>query len=64
MIVNIAAFCDEPIRTELIKAANIRAEALDIAYSIKGYKEAPLDTKNFIYDAINKALSAVENGRF
>lgn len=64
MVLNIAAFCEEPIRSELIKAAKIRTVALDIAYNIKGYKESPLDTKNFIYDAINKALSAVEKQRF
>lgn len=58
MVINIAAFCNDPeIRKALIDGAKIRAEALNIAYSIPGYQGASLKTKNYIYDAINKKLS-------
>lgn len=56
MIVSIAAFADEPTRSAIIKSDRIRETALDLAYGIEGYRAAPLDTKNYIYDAIVTAL--------
>ena len=50
MTINIAAFTEEPIRSELITAEKIWSEVLNRCYSIPGYKELPLTEKNRIYD--------------
>lgn len=38
---------------------DIRTEALNILYSLPGYKEAELKTKNYIYDELIKKLDSI-----
>ena len=58
----------EAIRAALIqeyrnpwKHTDTRAAALKILYSLPGYAEAKLDTKNYIYDALSSKLKALQN---
>ena len=56
MVISIAAFVDEPMRSAIVKSDRIRETALRLAYGIEGYRAAQLDTKNYIYGAIVAAL--------
>ena len=62
MVISIAAFAPtEEMRNELQKGFDAREIALVLVYRIPGYKEAGLETKNFIYDAVSKkVLSLME----
>lgn len=57
MIISISSFIEDQEKRETLNYYfNIRETALNIAYSIPGYREAKLDTKNYIYDAIKNSL--------
>lgn len=46
-------------RQEETKMKDTRTEALNILYNIPGYKEAELETKNYIYDELIKKLNKI-----
>ena len=56
MIINVSAFTDAEARQAMNRAADVRIEALKMAYSIDGYKAAPLAVKNWIYDQIIRRI--------
>lgn len=53
-------FLDESPRAKAPRVIDRRAEALQLAYSIPGYKTANRETKNYIYDAIIRAMKGAK----
>ncbi len=54
-------FLDESPRAPIDQTFfDTRAAALDIAYKIPGYESASRETKNYIYDAIIRAMKGVK----
>ena len=60
MVLNVATFVeDETIKQELIRFSDLRDLALRLCYSIPDYKNADLETKNFVYDNIMKKIQKI-----
>lgn len=53
-------FLNESPRAKAPRVIDRRVEALRLAYSIPGYKETSIETKNYIYDAIIRAMKGVK----
>ena len=49
----IAAFTQEEFRQALLRLRDPRLIVLKLVYTIPGYQDADLETKNFIYDAVS-----------
>lgn len=47
-------------KAELDKLFNIRNTALELCYTIAGYKNSSRETRNYIYDNVRDALMSVE----
>lgn len=60
MVKSVAAFVDdENIKKELIESFFVRNTTLDIVYSVNGYKEASLKTKNWLYDIVKQKVEGL-----
>jgi len=58
-VISAAEFLDEPAKAEVRKWFSVRENALDIAYSIPGYREASREEKNYLYDAIREKVASL-----
>lgn len=60
MIKNVAAFLPEEARKAMLKYTDIRVLTLKILYTIPGYQDASLETKNYLYDMLSGKMKALE----
>jgi hypothetical protein len=64
MVLDISIFADTAEKQEvLFMYSRIRNEALNLVYTIDGYREAPLAVKNAIYDTVKNRLVTLETER-
>jgi hypothetical protein len=59
----IAAFTQEEFLNSLQRFRDPRLIALKLVYTIPGYADASLETKNYIYDLVSAKVRSLIDGR-
>lgn len=59
----IAAFTQEEVIRSLLRLKDPRLITLKVLYGIPGYVDAPLETKNYIYDLVSAKVRSLIDWR-